>query len=187
MTNLLATVVDFQMHTTAVVRALEHYKAKRREEIRTIEGLTAVFSRYPDDQAGNTELARHLWGYKLWTRAHMLRDLVAFFEEQGVTDQDALRRWAIASDFRRDFEGRIRGLGLAVYKWLVMRQGVDTVKPDVRLRRFTEAIVGRRLTDAELVALLEAAAKELEMPAYRLDWAIWESMQRPSGSSLESQ
>lgn len=174
-TNLLATVVDFQMHTNAVVKALEHYKANRWEEIRLCEDLHAVLARYPDDKAGNTALAQYLWGYNLWTRAHMLRGLVAFFDERGVTDQEALRRWAFASDFKRDFEGQVKGLGLAVYKWLVMRQGLETVKPDVRLRRFTEAVVGRRMGDARLVALLEAAAKELGVPAYKLDWAIWES------------
>jgi len=36
---------------------------------------------------------------------------------------------------------------LARYQWLVMRQGVDTVKPDVHVRRFAEAAVGRKLND----------------------------------------
>lgn len=34
-----------------------------------------------------------------------------------MVDQDRLRRWAERSNFARDFEGRVRGLGLAVYHW----------------------------------------------------------------------
>jgi hypothetical protein len=66
----LATVVDFQTHTTVVERALGHFKARRWDEIRTICDLKGLFPRFPADQAGNTALAEYLWGYKMWTRAH---------------------------------------------------------------------------------------------------------------------
>jgi hypothetical protein len=63
-----------------------------------------------------------------------------------VIDQPSLKTWAHEVDFRRDFEGRVRGIGPAVYQWLVIRQGVDTVMPDVTsagsLRRWS----GGRLT-----------------------------------------
>lgn len=62
----------------------------------------------------------------------------------------------------------------AVFQWLVMRQGVDTVKPDVHVHRFAEVAVGRRLSDADTVAVVVGAAHRLGMKAYQLDWAIWE-------------
>jgi hypothetical protein len=41
-----------------------------------------------------------------------------------------------------------------------MRQGVDTVKPDVHVRRFAEATVGRKLSDQVVIELTtEAAAR----------------------------
>ena len=174
-TNLMATVIDFQMHSTAVVRAIEHYKAKRGDEVRTMDDLENLLSHFPDDQQGNTALAQYLWGYNLWTRAHLLRGLADMFRNQGVVDQPGLRDWATRSDFKRDFEGRVKGLGYAVYKWLVMRQGVETVKPDVHVRRFVEAAVGMPLTDAQVVEAVEEAARQLGLPASALDWAIWES------------
>lgn len=174
-TNLLATVVDFQMHSTAVVRAIEHYKAKRWDEVRAVDDLDALLAHYPDDQEGNTAMAQYLWRYNLWTRAHMLRGLVELLRDQGVTDQPALRSWAARSDFKRDFEGRVKGLGYAVYKWLVMRQGVETVKPDVHVRRFVESAVGMPMTDAQVVEAVEEAAQRLSVKASALDWAIWES------------
>ena len=85
------------------------------------------------------------------------------------------RAWAHRGDFRSDFEGRVKGLGLAVYQSLVMRQGVDTVKPDVHVRRFTEAAVGRRLSDADVVEVVTRAARLLDIKAYELDWRIWEA------------
>lgn len=173
-TNLLATVVDFQMHTSAVVKALGYFKERRFDEVRTMADLQAVMGRFPDDQEGNTDLAVYLWGYKLWTRAGMLRRLVEFFDSVGVRDQAGLKRWGEGAEFRRDFEGRVKGLGPAVFQWLVMRQGVDTVKPDVHVHRFAEAAVGRRLSDVDTVAVMVAAAHRLGMKAYELDWAIWE-------------
>jgi hypothetical protein len=173
--NLLATVVDFQTHTTAVVKAIEHFKAHRWAEISTIDDLEALFQRYPEDKDGNIALAQYLWDYNMWTRAQHLRDLVRYFRSIGVTDQERLRAWAKRSTFKADFEGRVKGLGPAVYQWLVMRVGIDTVNPDVHVRRFAETVLGRRLNDQDLIGVVVGAARVLGIPAYELDWRVWEA------------
>ena len=173
--NLLETVLGYQMSTTAVVRALQTFKDNRWDEVRTLDQLENLFDRFPDDKEGNLGLARHLWGYDLWTRAHQLRNLAGYFRSIGVVDQPSLRRWAARAQFKRDFEGRVRGLGLAVFQWLVMRQGVETVKPDVHVHRFVAAALGRRVTDREVIALVETAARDLGIKACQLDWRIWEA------------
>jgi len=66
-------------------------------------------------------------------------------------------------------------LAFAVYKWLVMRQGVETVKPDVHVCRFVMTALGRSVKDMEVVYILENVAKELSRKPYELDWSIWES------------
>lgn len=188
LTNLVATVVDFQLQTTTVERALEHFATRVRPSLSGLDDLAGLLERWPADQAGNTALARQLWGYDLWTRAHMLRGLVGYFASIGVTDQLALRRWAATASFERDFKGRVPGLGRAVFQWLVMRQGVDTVKPDVHVHRFAARVVGRTLSDADVVTLIEAAARRLGRPAQRLDWAIWEAgraASRDGGADLD--
>jgi hypothetical protein len=121
-----------------------------------------------------TPVSQYLWGNNHWTRAEMLRRLVPFFESCGVTNQDSLVRWAQAADFRRDFEGRVKGLGYAAFQWLTMRCGVETVKPDVHTRRFTERCLSRALTDTDVVELVTCAARQLGMPVRSLDLAIWE-------------
>lgn len=173
-TNLLLTVLDYQLQGRIVEKAIAFFREKRRSEIRTAADLKGLLARYPDDQAGNTRLAQYLWGYKYWNRAHQLRELLAYFESIGVTSQEALRQWAGSSSFEGEFEGRIRGLGFAVYQWLVMRQGVETIKPDVHIRRFVESIIDRSPADNQIVQALEEVARKLGLKAYELDWRIWE-------------
>ena len=173
--NLMETVLDYQMDTKAVVQAPEHYKQHHWKELRTREDLRALFVQYPEDKEGNTALAQYLWGYNMWTRAQQLRDLMVFFRRAAVVDQPSLKAWAERSDFRRDFEGKVKGLGIAVYHWLVMRQGVDTVKPDVHVRRLAEGAVGRPLSDQDVIEAVTKAAHQLGKKAFELDWAIWEA------------
>ena len=175
LTNLMATVVDFQLQSTVVERALQHFTTRVRPSLSGLDDLTDLLERWPADRAGNTSLARHLWGYDLWTRAQMLRGLVGYFASIGVTNQQALKRWAATASFEGDFKARVHGLGPAVFQWLVMRQGVDTVKPDVHVHRFTARVVGRPLSDADVVTVIETAARRLGRGAHRLDWAIWEA------------
>jgi len=173
--NLLETVLDYMQKTEVVVRALEHFREHRWDEVRSLDDLDRLVARFPVDQAGNTALAQHLWGYNLWTRAQQLRDLARYFRSIGVVDQEQLRLWAHRSTFKGDFEGRVKGLGPAVYQWLVMRQGVDTVKPDVHVRRFAEAAAGRQLNDQDVIELTTKAAQRIGIRAFELDWRIWEA------------
>jgi hypothetical protein len=75
----------------------------------------------------------------------------------------------------------VKGLGRAVYESLVMRQGVDTVKPDVHVRRFAEAAIERKLNDDDLVAVVMKAAQRLELTAQELDLRIWNAAVSPPG------
>jgi len=177
-TNLLVTVVDYMLKTAIVVNALRHFRDHRWDEVRTLDDLEGVLARFDDDQAGNTALAQYLWGYNLWTRAEQLRRLVRFFREIGVTDEAQLEAWAHASSFGNDFQGRVKGLGRAAYESLLMRVGVETVKPDVHVKRFAESAVGRPLDDTEVVDVAVRAAKRLGMRANELDLRIWKASQK---------
>jgi hypothetical protein len=173
--NLLETVLDYMLQTEVVVKALEHFRENRWNEVRTLDDLERLMTRFPADQAGNKALAQHLWGYNFWTRAQQLRDLARFFRSTGVVGQERLKQWALTSTFKKEFEGRVKGLGPAVYQWLVMRQGVDTVKPDVHVRRFAEAAVGRKLNDQDVIELTTRAAATIGIKAFELDWRVWEA------------
>jgi len=170
---LLETVMDYQNATTTVQRASTYFAANRWDEIRTLDDLEGVLERFPPDQRGNDELAQYLWGYHHWRRAGELRGLVSYFRERNVADLAALRAWAVSST-TDDFVGHIKGLGTAVYHGLVMRLGVETVKPDVHILRFVAGAIGRPVNELEAVEALEEVAKRLGLSPRTLDWSIWE-------------
>jgi hypothetical protein len=170
---LLETVMDYQNATTTVQRAWTYFADNRWDEIRTLDNLERVLARFPADREGNDELAQYLWGYHHWRRAQELRGLVAYFRERNVTDLAALKAWAVAST-AEDFVGHVKGLGTAVYHGLVMRLGVETVKPDVHILRFVSDAIGRPVNELEAIEALEEVAKRLDLSARTLDWSIWE-------------
>ena len=170
---LLETVMDYQNPTTTVQRAGTYFADNRWDEIRTLDNLERVLARFPADREGNDELAQYLWGYHHWRRAQELRGLVAYFRERNVTDLAALKAWAVAST-AEDFVGHVKGLGTAVYHGLVMRLGVETVKPDVHILRFVSDAIGRPVNELEAIEALEEVAKRLDLSARTLDWSIWE-------------
>jgi hypothetical protein len=176
-TALLETVVDYQMRTTTVGRAMQHFATERADEVRTFDDLEAWLARFPDTEDGNVDLAISLWGYRLWTRAQQLRGLVAYFDARRVRTLEALRSWARTSTYQ-DFQGHVKGLGPTVYQALVMRLGRETVKPDVHVLRFVAAAIGRTVKAGEAVEALEAVAHALGVTATRLDLSIWEYQRR---------
>ena len=174
-TNLLLTVLDLQLRNVTVNNAIEHYRQKRRDEVRTLADLEGVLERFPDDAEGNRAAAKYLWGNGYGNRIGWLRGFVRWVREQNLTDQERLRTWAHASDYRRDFAGHVQWLGPAAYSWLVMRLGVDTVKPDMWLHTFVKRVLGRDLDDLQLVEAVTRAAHSVGRQVRELDAGIWES------------
>ena len=173
--HLVMTVLDYQLRGTTISRAGAHFRRGPALRLKTATDLRKFFDQYPDDRAGNTAAAQELWGYNYWNRAQQLRQLLEHFISVGVTDKEKLRAWAANSDFEHDFQGKVKGLGFAIYKWLVMRLGVDSVKPDIRVHRFLRRATGRALSNEEAVSVVESVAKELGRSARELDFSIWEA------------
>ncbi len=177
---LFDTVLDYQNHVETIRKAGDHFRSNHWDEVRSLDDLEDVLARFPDDQDGNRDLATYLWGNRHWRRAHELRGLVVYFRQRDVADLDSLQRWAAGSR-PEDFIGHIKGLGPAVYRWLVMRAGVETIKPDTHILRFVSAAIGRGVSEDEAVTSLEAVADRLGIPARVLDWSVWEA-QRGGGA-----
>jgi hypothetical protein len=173
--NLHLTVLDYQLHETIIRNALAYFKRHHAAAILGHESLRRFLDAYPDDY----DAAERLWGYGYGNRLCQLRGLVGFFEglPEPVTDQSALERWAHRSEFARDFKGKVHGLALAVYKWLAMRCGVETVKPDVHVHRFLQTAAGRprKFSNKEAIAVLHRVADDIGRKPHLLDWSIWET------------
>ncbi len=173
--NLVQTVLDYRMQSQVLDKAYKHFEYHHWDDLRTQRQLTRFLSTFPDTNGGNRAGATALWGYRYGRRFRQLRRLVSYFRKVGVTDQETLTRWARESSFEADFKGKVKGLGFAVYKWLQMRVGVQTVKPDAHVKNFLRRAAGRQFRDEEAVSVLERVAKDVGWKAYHLDWAIWES------------
>lgn len=179
--NLIITVLDFRMHAGVLNKALDHFCLGPGRRIVTHRQLAEHLDAFPESKQGGADLALSLWGYRYWTRAALLRKLLGYFDQRSIRDLEALRRWARGADFERDFRGRIPGLGYAVFQWLIMRLGVEAVKPDTHLKHFLMQTAGRKFGDGDASALLLEAARQLAMPALDFDTRLWESVRRQKG------
>ena len=133
MEDIFITVLDFHMQGPVVGNALWHFSEsiQRQHGLHTHAQLHAVLDRFPDTKEGNKEASRFLWNNAHWTRVEILRRLLTFLASVGATDQTSLHTWAQQASFERDFKGKVKGLGIAVFHWLQIRSGVQTIKPDV--------------------------------------------------------
>jgi hypothetical protein len=174
LSNVILTVLDYQLQNSVVKKMHDKFVQARGDYIRDIYQLSEVLNRYPNDRQGNTEAAITLWGYKHWKRLEQLRGLVSYFIQIGVTDADSLKRWATTAMFKSDFKGRVKGLGPAVFQWLVMRAGVETIKPDVHVVNFVSSVIGYSPGFDAIIDSLKRIANTIGKTPRQLDWAIWE-------------
>jgi hypothetical protein len=174
--NLINTVLDFQMLTSTVMTATEYFIETHGKC--NHERLLQIVASYPDTKQGNLQLANFLWDNNHWTRAKFLRIVLQRFNELGVRGQKSLARWARSADFKQDVQGRFKtqehSIGYALFLWLQLRTGVETVKPDVNVLKFVSEAIGRKVAGPEAVEALMAVAGKLGRSPSRLDAAIWE-------------
>ncbi len=174
LSNVILTVLDYQLHNTIVNKAHERFVSAHGGYIHDIHQLAAFLYCYPNDKQGNTDAAITLWGYKHWTRLEQLRGLVAHFITIGVVDAETLKQWATSATFKDDFKGKIKGLGPAVFQWLIMRAGVETIKPDVHIINFVSSAIGYSPSFDATISALTSVARDIGKTPRELDLAIWE-------------
>lgn len=181
--NLLNTVLDFQMKSPVVEKATRYFF--NTHGIETHDKLKQLINGFPDTKEGYLALAKRLWNYSFWTRDKFLRRIIECFDERGIRDQESLEEWVREADFERDAKGQFRtsehSIGYTLFKWLQLRIGIDTIKPDVHILRFVADSIGRPISQDEAVSALTRIAKETNRKAYRLDAAIW-TYQRKLGA-----
>lgn len=173
--NLINTAIDFQMNVVAVNKAMEYYS--ENIGFSSHRGLKKEVQRFLNTEKGNKSLSLHLWANNMWTRAEFLRVLIKEFEKRGITGQKSLERWLRKADFERDIKGQFRSthhsMGFALFHWLCLRCGIDTIKPDLHIINFVSNSIGRKASPNESVEALMKVSKEQNRKAHLLDAAIW--------------
>jgi hypothetical protein len=177
-TNLFLIVLDYRSTPEGVYKALDHYKRRLWDHIRTMEDLEGFLARYPDTPLGNLEAGAQLWGFRAERRLRELRGIVKYFRSKGVVNQQELVRWAKNSTWR-DFMGQVRGLSLQVYEAILVRQGLGALKPAPHLSDFVASSIGRSLPDDDVVEVVTRAAQNLGLPPRELERRIYEKVKLP--------
>lgn len=173
--NLINTALDFQSHVKAVNDAMEFYR--KNISYSSHRGLKSVVDSFPNTNRGNKRLSSHLWDNNMWTRAEFLRVLLDEFEARGIRGQKSLTRWLKNADFKQDVKGQFKSthhsVGIAIFHWLCLRCGIDTIKPDTWVLKFVETTIRRSASPEESLEALKLIAREQGREAYLLDSAIW--------------
>lgn len=106
-----------------------------------------------------------------------------FADAEGDDDLDRLQRWARNADpvnHTRDPFGRINGVGLRTFQFLRMNAGIDTVKPDIQVKRFVETLADETdlpnldaSTDRAVLESCEWISSQTEYRMIELDQIAW--------------
>jgi len=165
--------LDFQMRGAAVEKSLNHFYERAAGKL-AIEDLSSL-RMYLEGTSSDEEAAVALWGARYWTRAALLRQLVGFFlriRSGHEPEIEAMRRWARDAQFKRDFQGTVKGLGYNTFVRMAQRLGANTAAPTGWTCHYVAETVGKEPTDQCLVEVLNAAADRLSHPRADVDWAI---------------
>ncbi len=117
----------------------------------------------------------------------VLRHLMSVQAKRPGTDEwDRLHAWASLVKPGDYLSVGVPGFGLSGFQYMRMLFGAQTTKPDVHVIRFVSQIAGRRVSDAQALQLLEAAAGQVSLPLREVDGAIWEASARGALSGVPS-
>jgi len=173
--NIMNTALDFQMKYEVARDAIDYFIDNHN--INSHGKLKSFLEEYPNTKSGNIKLANLMWNNNHWTRAKFLRKLLECFEERGIKGQKSLEKWVRNADFETDVKGQFKtnehSIGYALFHWLQIKCGVNTVKPDVHILNYVSRNVGRRVGQEEAVESIKVVAKKLKKKAYWIDAAIW--------------
>lgn len=119
-----------------------------------------------------------VWNYNHPKRVEILSDLTSFFlafknQTQVEDDIASMQKWAQEVDINKVGALPVSGIGFATMQYIRKLLGVDTVKPDVHIKRAILEGTGIKLPEKKAVLFIEAAAKTLGKSATELDHAIW--------------
>lgn len=99
----------------------------------------------------------------------------------GISDENVIcSKWAEeVEDMRFAYDldpvvGGVKGIGLALFNYMRMLSGSDTIKPDVRVKKKLEEL-GFKVpkSDISIMFLCESIAKDLGISMVELDQLLW--------------
>ena len=143
-------------------------------EIRTVNQLATLIDSFPTPHAFMHQELK----FNYEDRANVLKSVIDFACEivkntPDIPEEESLKQWAIDARPEEYLMLNIKGFGIAGFQYLRMLFGADTVKPDIHIRRQVFNIIERDVSNIDLISLLEAAAKQVNISVSAVDSYIW--------------
>ena len=130
------------------------------------------------DEAGTAESFRETWGHNDEGKFQTLKDVLAVImprlgrKDSPDHDFAVLAAWAESAQLasmRDDPLGAVRNIGIATFQHLRMTFGVNTVKPDRRVKDVLQREFGLRLSDRKSILVVERMAEAERISPLLLD------------------
>lgn len=175
--NAIDCVLSLHRHYRRfVVPRVEHFRRLHPDFVELAQ-LRQLMNRYNDiERFGIHELDCNFRD-RMLTLQGVVEYLIAVQDQFGEhTEWERLRSWAAAARPVDAPNVRVRGFGLAGFQYLRMLFGANTTKPDVHIRGYISDVIGRNVSDAEALELLEQAAALAQVSLLAIDQAIWASL-----------
>lgn len=117
-----------------------------------------------------------VWGHadekKFNTLKALVAQLLAMKRRNREDEYALLHQWAVQADCenqKNDPLGSIKNVGLATFQHLRIRFGVDTVKPDQRVREVLEREYGAKLSQTHAIRAVEQIAAITKLKVIEVD------------------
>lgn len=116
---------------------------------------------------------KDVWGHRDEKKYHVLSNLmiqILRYKEKNskLNDLDLMEKWVKEFDLKmlysdhehyKEFPGSIKNIGIATFQHLRLTYGVDTVKPDQRVKEVLRKEFGLKLSDKNAILAVEEIAK----------------------------
>jgi len=166
-----ATLSINRQYNKFVLPRIEYFK-QSFPNINTLEKLNNLIK-----ETGINDF-ENVWNYNHPKRVEILQNLAKFFLEYKTEnsikdDLESMKHWAKSVDINSGKILPIDGMGFATSQYIRKMLGVDSVKPDVHIKRSIIEGIGEKMSDKKTVMFIEIVAKEMGITPTALDHAIW--------------
>lgn len=166
-----ATLSINRQYNRFVIPRLEYFKVNF-PEVNSLNKLSTLI-----DEKGIYGF-NVVWNYNHPKRVEILRDLTQFFLNNKKlveieNDLDSMQKWAREVDISSGNFLPVSGIGFTTGQYIRKLFSVDTVKPDVHIKKAIFDGTGIKLSEMKAVLLIEDTANIMSKSAKELDYAIW--------------
>ncbi len=180
--NIVESVLSLERnYVKRVLPMVNHFK-ERFPEIEEIDKFIETFDKYKESNGliNFRKYAKESFGCYEERKAKIIYNLIIELKPiiKGVLSKNEFNifsEWAKNTTPEEAYILNVEHFKIAGFQYLRMLFGVDTVKPDIRIKRFIKSVLGDEFkNDLLIIKLFEDAAKEVNISVIALNKAVWD-------------